>query len=126
MESYASQRQAQKAGKGKKRRRPRGSDSDSDNDSGSGSGSDSDSDSNGGAAVDEADEAGSPVEVWANKADFELRPLYASMPPEAQLRAFQPCADKSARKFILSTNIAETSVTINDITYVCLCLSVSV
>ena len=65
-----------------------------------------------------AEESSGPIEVFANKADFELRPLYASMPPDQQLRAFQPCADPAARKFILSTNIAETSVTINDITFV--------
>ncbi len=59
-----------------------------------------------------------PIEVIAAKYDFELRPLYASMPPDQQLRAFKPCVDPSARKFILATNIAETSVTINDIKYV--------
>jgi hypothetical protein len=59
-----------------------------------------------------------PVEVVANFNDFEIRPLYASMPPAQQLEAFAPCADEGSRKFVLSTNIAETSVTINDIVYV--------
>ncbi|XP_004076667.1 putative ATP-dependent RNA helicase DHX33 [Oryzias latipes] len=44
-------------------------------------------------------------------------PLYASLPPVQQLRVFQP-APKSCRKVILSTNIAETSVTISGIKYV--------
>ncbi|CAL9685890.1 unnamed protein product [Knipowitschia caucasica] len=44
-------------------------------------------------------------------------PLYASLPPVQQLRVFQP-APKGSRKVILSTNIAETSVTISGIKYV--------
>ncbi|XP_040908035.1 ATP-dependent RNA helicase DHX33 [Toxotes jaculatrix] len=44
-------------------------------------------------------------------------PLYASLPPGQQLRVFQP-APKGCRKVILSTNIAETSVTISGIKYV--------
>uniref|UniRef100_A0A3Q0S2S8 ATP-dependent RNA helicase DHX33 n=1 Tax=Amphilophus citrinellus TaxID=61819 RepID=A0A3Q0S2S8_AMPCI len=44
-------------------------------------------------------------------------PLYASLPPAQQLRVFLP-APKGCRKVILSTNIAETSVTISGIKYV--------
>ncbi|KAK2828807.1 hypothetical protein Q5P01_019841 [Channa striata] len=44
-------------------------------------------------------------------------PLYASLPPAQQLRVFHP-APKGCRKVILSTNIAETSVTISGIKYV--------
>lgn len=44
-------------------------------------------------------------------------PLYASLPPTQQLRVFQP-APKGCRKIILSTNIAETSLTISGIKYV--------
>ncbi|KAM6907370.1 ATP-dependent RNA helicase DHX33 [Xenentodon cancila] len=44
-------------------------------------------------------------------------PLYASLPPAQQLRVFQS-APKGCRKVILSTNIAETSVTISGIKYV--------
>lgn len=44
-------------------------------------------------------------------------PLYASLPPAQQLRVFQP-APKGSRKVILSTNIAETSVTISGIKFV--------
>uniref|UniRef100_A0A673BSB4 RNA helicase n=1 Tax=Sphaeramia orbicularis TaxID=375764 RepID=A0A673BSB4_9TELE len=41
-------------------------------------------------------------------------PLYASLPPAQQLRVFQP----GSRKVILSTNVAETSVTISGIKFV--------
>jgi HrpA-like RNA helicase len=43
--------------------------------------------------------------------------LFASMPPEAQLLAFEP-AFEGHRKVILATNIAETAVTINGVKYV--------
>jgi ATP-dependent RNA helicase DHX8/PRP22 len=38
-------------------------------------------------------------------------PMYASLPPDAQARAFEP-APPGCRKVVLSTNVAETSVTI--------------
>lgn len=38
-------------------------------------------------------------------------PLYSALPQHQQMRAFQP-ATKGKRKVVLSTNIAETSVTI--------------
>jgi len=44
-------------------------------------------------------------------------PLYAALPPDRQMLAFVPAAP-GHRKVILSTNIAETSVTINGIRYV--------
>lgn len=44
--------------------------------------------------------------------------LYAALPPEAQMFAFQPRPDGCSRKIILSTNIAETSVTLEGIRYV--------
>ncbi|KAI2665083.1 ATP-dependent RNA helicase DHX33 [Labeo rohita] len=44
-------------------------------------------------------------------------PLYASLPPVQQLRVFQP-APKGSRKVVISTNIAETSITISGIKYV--------
>ncbi|XP_041949777.1 ATP-dependent RNA helicase DHX33 isoform X1 [Alosa sapidissima] len=43
--------------------------------------------------------------------------LYAALPPAQQLRVFQP-APKGCRKVILSTNIAETSITISGIKFV--------
>ena len=48
--------------------------------------------------------------------DFEVSPLYAALPPDEQIKVFLPSA-KGVRKFILSTNIAETSVTIPGIKY---------
>lgn len=44
-------------------------------------------------------------------------PLYAALPPDEQLRAFQPAAP-GERKVILATNIAETSVTIGGVRFV--------
>ena len=49
--------------------------------------------------------------------DFIVLPLYASMNPDDQLKAFQP-SYPGKRKIILATNIAETSVTIPGIQYV--------
>ncbi len=47
--------------------------------------------------------------------------LYAALPPEAQMFAFRPKPQGCTRKIILSTNIAETSVTLNGIRYVIDC-----
>ncbi|XP_078605493.1 ATP-dependent RNA helicase DHX33-like [Branchiostoma floridae x Branchiostoma japonicum] len=46
-----------------------------------------------------------------------VRPLYAALPPAAQLKAFE-AAPTGTRKVILATNIAETSVTIKGIKHV--------
>jgi len=43
--------------------------------------------------------------------------LYAAMPPEEQMRVFEP-TPPGTRKVVLATNIAETSLTINGIRYV--------
>ncbi len=47
--------------------------------------------------------------------------MYAALPPEAQMLAFQPNPDGCTRKIILATNIAETSVTLDGIRYVVDC-----
>jgi len=47
--------------------------------------------------------------------------LYAALPPAAQMMAFQPKPDGCKRKIILSTNIAETSVTLDGIRFVVDC-----
>lgn len=44
-------------------------------------------------------------------------PIFAALPPEEQVKAFAP-APQGTRKVILATNIAETSITINNIKYV--------
>lgn len=43
--------------------------------------------------------------------------LYAAQPTTAQIHVFQP-APQNTRKVVISTNIAETSVTISGIRYV--------
>jgi HrpA-like RNA helicase len=48
--------------------------------------------------------------------DAVIMPLYAAMPQEEQLKVFRP-ASPGKRKFVLSTNIAETSLTISGIRY---------
>ena len=57
--------------------------------------------------------------------DFVIYPLYAAMPPDEQLKVFQP-SPKGKRKFVQSTNVAETSVTISGIKYgkICICSGV--
>ena len=47
--------------------------------------------------------------------------LYAALPPDAQMIAFQPKPKGCRRKIILATNIAETSVTLDGIKYVVDC-----
>lgn len=49
-----------------------------------------------------------------------LCPLFANLPPHEQARVFEP-APKDTRKVILSTNIAETSVTIAGVRFVVDC-----
>lgn len=51
---------------------------------------------------------------------LKVCPLFANLPHLQQLEAFNPAAP-GVRKVILSTNIAETSVTIDGIRYVIDC-----
>ena len=48
-------------------------------------------------------------------------PLYAGLPPAAQTEAFAP-APRYARKVVVASNVAETSVTIEGVAYVIDCL----
>lgn len=58
------------------------------------------------------------VEVTATSlCDFEIAPLYAAMSADDQMAALKPSSRPEVRKFVLSTNIAETSVTIAGIKY---------
>ncbi|TGZ85454.1 P-loop containing nucleoside triphosphate hydrolase protein [Ascodesmis nigricans] len=45
-------------------------------------------------------------------------PLYAALPPKEQQRVFLPAPTPNTRKIILSTNIAETSVTVSGVRHV--------
>lgn len=55
--------------------------------------------------------------IASTQMSFDIIPLYASLGPEEQLKAFKPPV-AGIRKFVLATNIAETSVTISGIKYV--------
>lgn len=48
-------------------------------------------------------------------------PLYGSLPQKMQASVFQPKTDRNVRRIIFATNIAETSVTVPDITHVIDC-----
>lgn len=52
--------------------------------------------------------------------DIEIYPIYSAMSPELQNRIFHKL-DSSKRKIVVSTNIAETSLTIDGIRYVIDC-----
>ena len=55
------------------------------------------------------------------KIDFKILPLFGSLPSDQQMKIFQPIRDtngKFIRKIILSTNVAETSLTIKNIKFV--------
>ncbi|KZZ99651.1 ATP-dependent RNA helicase DHX8 [Moelleriella libera RCEF 2490] len=49
--------------------------------------------------------------------DLLVLPVYAQLPPEMQSRIFEP-APPGSRKVVIATNIAETSITIDEIYYV--------
>ncbi|KAI8466158.1 MAG: DEAH-box nuclear pre-mRNA splicing factor [Monoraphidium minutum] len=50
-------------------------------------------------------------------ADLLVLPLYASLPPEMQLRVFRS-GPGGARRCIVATNVAETSITVEGVVYV--------
>lgn len=71
---------------------------------------------------DEIEQAASSVEETIRKLgstvpELIVCPIYANLPQEAQSLIFQP-APRGARKVILATNIAETSLTIDGVVYV--------
>ncbi|WWD09444.1 hypothetical protein V865_007568 [Kwoniella europaea PYCC6329] len=50
-------------------------------------------------------------------AELIIAPIYANLPSEMQSKIFEPTPEK-ARKVVLATNIAETSITIDGVVYV--------
>ncbi|KAH7836184.1 hypothetical protein Vadar_033513 [Vaccinium darrowii] len=52
--------------------------------------------------------------------DAIILPLHGSLPPELQVRVFSP-APPNCRRFIVATNIAETSLTVDGVVYVIDC-----
>lgn len=49
--------------------------------------------------------------------ELVICPIYANLPTEMQAKIFEPTPDR-ARKVVLATNIAETSITIDGVVYV--------
>lgn len=54
-------------------------------------------------------------------APFSIIKLHRSVRTSEQQRVFQPCADPTRRRVILATNIAESSITIKDVSFVIDC-----
>ena len=52
--------------------------------------------------------------------ELQVLPIYAGLPTDQQAKIFEP-TPKNARKCVLATNIAETSLTIDNIVYVIDC-----
>lgn len=53
-------------------------------------------------------------------AELIICPIYATLPSDMQAKIFEP-TPPGARKVVIATNIAETSLTINGIIYVIDC-----
>jgi ATP-dependent RNA helicase DHX8/PRP22 len=65
--------------------------------------------------------AATEIMVGSTRTQLLVLPLYASLPPEAQRRAFMKLETKPGfyvRKCVVATNIAETSVTVPHVRYV--------
>jgi len=53
-------------------------------------------------------------------AELIICPIYSTLPSDMQAKIFEP-TPQGARKVVIATNIAETSLTINGIIYVIDC-----
>lgn len=56
--------------------------------------------------------------TFSNKAKYHVYPLHSSIPSRDQRKIFQDKSTATCRKIVLSTNIAETSLTIDDVVFV--------
>ncbi|CEH17449.1 atp-dependent rna helicase a [Ceraceosorus bombacis] len=54
----------------------------------------------------------------AIRTNVDIMPLHANLSSEEQHRVFLPSSSKGLRKIVVSTNVAETSITIPEISYV--------
>lgn len=54
---------------------------------------------------------------WAHNREWIVLPLHSMIPPKDQNRIFDP-PSPNCRKVIIATNIAETSITVEDVVYV--------
>jgi ATP-dependent RNA helicase DDX35 len=61
------------------------------------------------------------MELKNKQKQVVLLPLYGTLPYQMQARVFSPKVDRTTRRIIFATNIAETSVTVPDITHVIDC-----
>ena len=74
------------------------------------------------SAIRMADDTISEMEVAKKQKQVILLPLYSALPQHMQARVFSPRIDRNnTRRIIFATNIAETSVTVPDITHVIDC-----
>ncbi|CAE6454957.1 unnamed protein product [Rhizoctonia solani] len=72
------------------------------------------------AGQEDIEALGKTVQAYSNKSltnPIIVFPMYAALPSQQQAKIFQP-PPKGTRKIILSTNIAETSITIPGVRYV--------
>ena len=74
-------------------------------------------------AIKWAEDSIATVEAPKNKQNVAFLPLYGALPYQMQARVFQPKAssERNVRRIIFATNIAETSITVPDITHVIDC-----
>ena len=73
-------------------------------------------------AIRMADDQLAELEITKKQKHVILLPLYSALPQHMQSRVFSPCIDRTnTRRIIFATNIAETSVTVPDITHVIDC-----
>lgn len=71
-------------------------------------------------ALDSDDEDGMDVDIDGNESPMHIVPLYSLLPSDKQMRVFAP-PPPGSRLVVVSTNVAETSLTIPGVRYVVDC-----